>query len=265
VTSDNPPKQPNKHGERREQANRIAAIGHRISEIGPQLSGPLRELVNQFIALVKEIQTNNKTTEAREEENQKRSFCWIKIGTISSIVLSFFSLVASIFALIVLYNQLYSMRIEQRAWIKIEYTSTFMEENKPLVVDLLIKNVGKTPAKRIEAIFKVKIVKKDESPDLDLNGMTFRAFSGILNQDGTIPGHIPMGEEKADLPNPPLLTKNEIAAFQAGEVYFVVFGYVKYFDVYNISHWIDFCNWKTGRPGDYSSMKCVKYNNVDNN
>jgi hypothetical protein len=160
VTSDDPPKHPAKRSEGREQAYHIAAIGHRIGEIGPQISAPIRDLGHQFSALVKQIHTDNKTTDTQEQVNHDRSFWWVKVGTIFSIVLGVSSLLTSGFALYVLYNQLYSMRIEQRAWIKIEYKGTQMEENKPLIAELIIKNIGNTPAKRLQANFMVKIVKK---------------------------------------------------------------------------------------------------------
>lgn len=217
MASDDPPKQPAKRSERREQANRIAEIGHRIAEMGHSINGAIRELIHQFIALIKQIQADNKTTDTREKENQDRSFRWVKVGTISSVLLSVFSLLTSGFALYVLYNQLYSMRIEQRAWIKIEHKGTQMEENKPLIAELIIKNIGKTPAKRLDATFMVKIVKKDVSSDLKLSGLAFGAFSGIVNPDGTIPAPVPMLKDKADLFSPPTLTRSDVAEIKSGE------------------------------------------------
>ena len=74
-----------------------------------------------------------------------------------------------------------------------------------------------------------------------------------------------MLRDKADLDNLPLLTKTEVAEIESGESYIVVFARITYFDVYGISHWINFCSWQAHRPGNYSSRDCVEYNNVDNN
>jgi hypothetical protein len=157
------------------------------------------------------------------------------------------------------------MRIEQRAWIKIEHVATHFEENRPLIADLTIKNIGKTPAKRVDANFVIKIVKRDDAPDLKLVGSIFVAFSGLLNPDGVIP--VPVTRlDKENLLDPLVLTKDEFVKFKSREAYIVVFGRLTYFDVYGTSHWIDFCAWPhNNRPGTYSSKECMDYNNVDDN
>lgn len=223
MASHDPPKQPAKRSEGREQANRIADISHRTSEMGHSVGGAIRDLGNKISALANQIQADSKTADTREKEQQDRSFLWVKVGTISSIVLSVFSVVTSGIALSVLYNQLYVMRIEQRAWIKIEHKGTQMEENKPLIAELIIKNIGKTPAKRIDASFMIRTVKKADVPDLKLSGTAFGAFSGLVNPDGVIPVPVTMLKGEEDMLNPPVLTKEDFVKFKSGETYVVRF------------------------------------------
>ena len=55
------------------------------------------------------------------------------------------------------------MRIEQRAWMTIENTGIQFEEGKPLIVQLVVRNTGKTPAKRVNATFTIRIIKREDS------------------------------------------------------------------------------------------------------
>lgn len=264
MANDNPPKHPGERSQRRNQGNRISAISHRIAEIGHQISTSIRDLGRQFNTLTDEIQASNHTTDAREKENQNRSFRWVKIGTQASIVLSAFSVITSVLALVILNNQLHTMRIEQRAWIKISHELQPVAENKPLIAEITIKNIGKTPAKRIEGNYRVQKVRKDASPDM-VSGNNFNNFIGILNQDTPSTSHVPMLRENTDILNPAILTKSDVAEIESGDVYIAVFGRLTYFDVYGTSHWINFCFWRTPKPGTYTSRGCVEFNNVDDN
>jgi hypothetical protein len=187
-------------------------------------------------------------------------------GTISSIVLSSFSLFISGVALYILNKQLNSMQIEQRAWIQVEHAFEPITENEPFFATMTIKNIGKTPAKRVQALYMVQKVRKADSPDLkDRAGV--QNFAGIINPDVAIPIKVPLfrdGDE-VNLLKPPRLTKAEIDEIATGETYGVAFGRITYLDVYGTSHWINFCFWQSMMAGTYSSRKCVEYNDVDDN
>lgn len=268
MAGDNPPKQPTKHSERRKQTDRIAEIGHRIADVGTNISAAVRSLGNDILGLRDQIQTDSKTTDTREKEYYDRSIFWMKWGTKSSIVVSCLSLVVSGAALYVVNKQLNTMRLEQRAWISIEPPKTTKAgENKPLIAELIIKNNGKTPAKKLDSVFHVKIFKSNESPNLNLSGFAFSSTAGILNPNDTIPTPVPMLKGVTDILNPPLLTHDEAVEISSGKAYIVTFGKVTYFDIYGIPHWITYCSWQTTANvrGNYSSLDCVEYNNVDDN
>jgi len=270
VTSENPPQKTKDRKERKEETNRIAAISHRIAEVGPHFKAAIAGLTDQVSVLCKQIQADGKAAEAREKIHQDRSTLWLKWGTIVSTVLSFFSVVTAGLALYVLNKQLdsmnrqvESMQIEQRAWVKIELTAIQIEESKPLIAQLTVKNVGKTPAQQVNAALKVQVVKKESRPDLKLNGVLFTFFAGILNPEGTVPASVPMLKHTTDVLNPPILTKDEISELTSGAAYLVVYGKIEYGDVYGRSHWVQSCNWHSIKPGTYPSRECVQYNNVD--
>ncbi len=264
MANDGPPEKPKERNERREQENRIAAISDRIAEISPQLSAAIRELVGQFAALVKQIQADSATTETREKEHHNRSVRWVIIGTLSSILISLASVGTAIIALRISSHQLNTMRLEQRAWVKVEHKLQPTAENKPLVADIVIKNTGKTPAKHIAANFRVQIVRKTDSPEME-SGFNFHHVSGILHPDTSLTNNVPMMRETQSITNPTLLTKADLAKVESGEAYIAVFGRVTYSDVYGVSHWVNFCDWGYFKPGPYNALACVGFNDVDNN
>ena len=87
MARDNSPQKPKERSERREQANRIAEISHRISDIGANISTAVRSISNDILGLRDQIKTDNKATDTREKEYYDRSIFWIKLGTKASIAL----------------------------------------------------------------------------------------------------------------------------------------------------------------------------------
>lgn len=257
MTGDKTPNQPNASQERQKQTDYIPTINHQIGD-------PLRGLHNQAIAFVNEVKTNNETSTKSEKENQHRAFRWLKISTISSIILAGLSLLVSVFALTILYNQGYSMRIENRAWIKIEQGFEPIAENKPLVAIVNITNIRKTPAKRVEQQYTVQKVSSNTSPDLHPIG-GYSRFIPIINPEVVAKNKVPLFTEAYDLFNPALLTKADIDDFNSGKAYAAVVGKITYIDVYGISHWINYCHWQSFRNGEYEARICAEYNDVDNN
>jgi hypothetical protein len=205
----------------------------------------VRSVGDQIVTLANQIQTDNKATDIRDKNHQDRSFRWMKRGTWASIGLSALSLFISAAALYVVDKQLDTMRIEQRAWVKIAHKLQPIAENKPLIADITTINTGKTPAKRIEANFRVQKVRADRSPDLTASGINANSFIGILNPDASYPSSVPMMRDSGTILNPPLLTKSDVAEIASGESYIVVFGRLIYSDIYDTPHWINFCFWES--------------------
>ena len=255
MAHDNPPQKPKERSERREQANRIADISHRIADMGNTISVAIRALGDQIFSLTHQIQADNQTNDTREKEYQDRSFRQVKWGTRSSIVISVFSVITSVVSLYILYLQLSTMRIEQRAWITIETTGIQFEQGKPLTAQIVVKNTGKTPAERVNSNFIVRTVKHDDSSDIKISGILFNIFAGILNPNETFPVPAPMLKDKADLFNPPVLTHADVDEITSGKAYIMVLGRVEYFDVYGGSHWIDYCRWKSLSVGNFSALR----------
>jgi hypothetical protein len=61
------------------------------------------------------------------------------------------------------------------------------------------------------------------------------------------------------------LSQTEYDQLTNGGAYVAVYGIIVYEDVFSVSHFTTFCQWKAFRPGSYTAAKCTDYNNVDNN
>lgn len=267
-----PPENPDQRGNRREKANRIAAISYRISEIGGQISSSLNGLREQLLSLVENIQADSKSAETRENINHHESIREIKRTANVTIGLTVVSLMIAGGTAWILYNQLYSMRIEQRAWITVEQRMVEMNKNKPLISIVTMKNMGKTPAKRIEGQYKVRIFKKDQALDLILDpsdplDAVIRASRGVLNPGVSDITEVPMIKDGSSYLTPPVVTEKEAEEIIGGETYAISFGRITYIDVYDISHWINFCfvSINANIKGKFNYKKCIEYNDADNN
>lgn len=82
----NLPHQPDADRRRQKETQRIASIGQEVS-------APLRDLSDQLISLVDAIKSNNKKTDRSEEKRYKKGLFWTRFSGVSSIILSFYSLI----------------------------------------------------------------------------------------------------------------------------------------------------------------------------
>lgn len=202
-------------------------------------------------------------TKSHDREYKNHSLRYLKWGTISSVILGVCSLVTATGALYVVYEQLQTMRIEQRAWLQVIVDKDIaIIEDKPLTAKLTVENIGKTPAKQILANLWVQIVEKRAS--FAMTPAYYRDLIGLLNPDGPISITVPMLREGFDILNPPLLTKMDVARLNSGETYIAVFGKLTYLDIYGTSHWVNFCGWGGPKHGYYTAGKCAEFNSVDN-
>lgn len=111
--------------EMRKQANRVTAIGQ-------QLSAPLHAIHDELISLREQVNTSEKTAEARASEYHKESLEATRHATRWSRWLTIVNLVLTCLMLWVLYSQLLTTRVDQRAWIKIEARPKTLSESQPL-------------------------------------------------------------------------------------------------------------------------------------
>jgi hypothetical protein len=241
----------------RKQANRMTAIGQ-------QLSTPLHAIHDELASLRKQVNTSEKTAEARASEHHKDSLEATRNATEWSRWLTIINLVLTCLMVWVLYSQLLTTRVDQRAWIKIEARAKPISENQPLEAVFRITNTGKTPAMKISQRYAVQKIPADGSPNI-VAGPAVTEFVGMLTPNA--PHEITVARQK-DIPNlsePLLLTKTDIQDFKSGKAYLAVVARIDYVDIYNRPHWIKYCYADTHNLGEGLVLtgKCVEFNSVD--
>jgi hypothetical protein len=159
------------------------------------------------------------------------------------------------------------MRQDQRAWIDVQFGEFSLNQAGQMIVLITIKNIGKTPAKRIRLFAVLEVLKNTEAAHLYKKDMpSVTDHEGILTplSDSKIPASTlnidPADKRKAVAR---IMSEAEINDFKKGKLYFVVHGKVTYWDVFKVEHWRSFCNYALPPVGQVEAGSCVEYNKVD--
>jgi hypothetical protein len=184
--------------------------------------------------------------------------------------------VVAIYQLVVTSGQLDTMRKDQRPWLKISiYTPpNSVQENAIVIGTASLLNSGKTPAKNVLLDMAVQKLRSQEEPTLDFPQYHPTSSYGVIypNDPQTAANEsLPYGIYKQTakaIPEYEPVTKDDFDNFRAGNLYYVVYGKVRYTDFFHTEHWTHFCNWVTAvSPVSrvYQAQKCTAYNDIDNN
>ena len=110
MADDDGPKHRDQDSEMRKQANRMTSLGQ-------QLSAPLHAIRDELFSLRELVSNNKKIEETRTSEYHKASLEASRRATRWSRWLTIVNLVLTGLMLWVLYSQLLTTRVDQRAWI----------------------------------------------------------------------------------------------------------------------------------------------------
>ena len=156
--------------------------------------------------------------------------------------------------------------VTERAWIKPTIRFGGLEEGKAVGSDVVLDNVGKTPAFDITVQAVTKQVPADDSPSFEyetehVNETTGMIFEGARTD---IPAFI--RDPSAPGLTPRNLSHDEYTRLVAGDVYLVTYLEVTYRDIFGVEHWLHFCSWHSFKTGKaYKAAECTDYNATDNN
>jgi hypothetical protein len=173
-------------------------------------------------------------------------------------------------------SQLFVMRNDERAWVKIEPIAASYADPKtvavtgqPLVFPLKVSNIGKTPAKKVEIQMRVTLRDSITGEPTDcrhsLGGPPCWAYITnwaifFPNTDFTV-NALRMTDNQMEWP----VTDSEARAWEEGQMFLLVSGIAEYDDVFKLHHTYHFCFWVAHGRGTYHSKNCVDYNQVDDN
>ena len=128
-------------------------------------------------------------------------------------------------------------RTDQRAWLDLTIAPpTYFASGKPFATTAELKNLGKTPAKNISVAYLFLGAEKPYNITVDDAKLPTVKF-------GMLPPQGPAGFPVEITPGKPeeALTELRYEAIRSGNIEVFSWGLIKYDDIFNEHHWIQFC------------------------
>jgi hypothetical protein len=162
-----------------------------------------------------------------------------------------------------------TMRIDQRAWVRIGTGSEVFTINQPIIVNLLIGNSGKTPAKDVTGDMVVQLLKETEEPDfIYAPGHPRMHLPKILilpNTEAHSPLKVQYDPPGGNKPVAVLYSQKLKDQIENGTLLVVVHGRLTYDDVFGRQHWLKFCTFGGHNLEGRGPASCDEYNDTDDN
>lgn len=124
------------------------------------------------------------------------------------------------------------IRLEHRAWIKLNGLKFVVEPDKPLQADPTFKNTGRTPAYGVRCWVFMEHIARDKSPNVSYENDNPMTASPVMPPDA--PLTIPVFDKT------PLLPRS-FENIMNGSMRVFVHGKITYRDFFKDDHWITFC------------------------
>lgn len=147
-------------------------------------------------------------------------------------------------------------RLDQRAWVSatILTNDNPPKANKALSGSVVIKNSGKTFARRVSLAWYIQPVWKENAPDFE-GGAKIEQSSALLSPNAE---YVAKGYSSVPL------TQAESDNIKSGEMLIYTFGKITYTDIFDCPHWTTFCSYL--KPGDWKQYEiCLQNNDTDDN
>ena len=172
-----------------------------------------------------------------------------------------------------------AMEVDQRAWMEFQEApdqphggdkaTIPVTAGKPVTYPFEAINIGKTAAKNLDMRIYVDIIDASQEVPLDrveetpprhpFNSITSGVMFPTRWMKQQVVRPLPAG-------GPMVATDEEVNAVRDGKAYLVVYGIIRYTDVFNIPHWTKFCKPEMTEKAVYTlTRSCSDYNSVDNN
>jgi hypothetical protein len=155
----------------------------------------------------------------------------------------------------------HNFEAEQRAWLKVETIVPF-EVHESMQTNVIITNVGKSPALRSAVDASYQVLDSKRAPTFYPDKGRFAAFANMIfpmDHADFSTGTMPFNDDGTARN----LSSAEIAALLSGDSYMAIWGVVSYIDQFGL-HWTRFCSWKSYQQGphDFEARACTNYNAV---
>jgi hypothetical protein len=172
-----------------------------------------------------------------------------------------------------LHGQLDVMRMDQRAWVTaLPGTADTPKSGtgELLRIPVAITNTGKTIARDVKVILFARTAKNGDDPPCDYakqpGGTVRAAVTRVFLPSETHTFYATILSEPENSPaKPRVISPDEIHQLTDGDEFFIVYGEVKYRDMFDHQHWRRFCSHGTLSPKAVmiTSRTCAGYNDLD--
>lgn len=150
-----------------------------------------------------------------------------------------------------------TLKLDQRAWMGITHIVATGEIGKPKSISIGFKNTGKTPAKYVNTIMTVDVIKWDAEPDFANIKHSHTDSREIVAPQQPITNTYDFTEHPEKQ-----ISDTQTLGIISGSMRVVVYGIVTYEDIFGIHHWIKYCSSLTGDGKTFSYYH--KHNDTDN-
>jgi hypothetical protein len=158
-----------------------------------------------------------------------------------------------------------ALEADQRPWAKLDYGKTQLVSSLPVIQQITITDIGKTPLLRLRAHLAMELVPNGSPPKFDWNRAHMESKVPILlpNSPNVIPAELRDSNDALYI-----VTPAEIDDIKAGQLVLLTYARVAYDDTLGVGHWQQFCNW-TAFPGvdqlnqTVTHTKCAEFNDTE--
>jgi len=165
-----------------------------------------------------------------------------------------------------------NMQIDQRAWLYPNMPNVFPLNGQTIPATIHLSNVGKTVATNIIGHAVGTIFKKGDTPALDLYGPGHahtNIYMGAI-YPGQTPLDVPLvivrySDKAGEGPEPVVPTPELARQLRENQAFIILFGEIRYCDVFGVGHWVKFCNGSGDALSSDGIKECIYYNRADNN
>jgi len=215
---------------------------------------------NQNAHGAKEIPKSDKDNIVSQDQTQHPYNFWhtTRYERINLIILGgilFVTTIYAIFAGLQWNIMCSSMELDQRAWIGAPIISGNWEVGKPIIVTVVFKNTGKTPAKNVSDGRLCEIIENDARPNfaeeqfLESQTVASEKIRALVTPQQEITLITPI------YPGLQGVLGDDIKEVLDNKKRFYIHGIIRYEDMFRHAHWITFCYFYNASDRSYKIYK----------
>lgn len=152
------------------------------------------------------------------------------------------------------YELHHNFRVDERAWIGATSISGFPQIGKQLLVTIMFKNTGKTPALKVFPFFNYQFVSKGDKFVFETHR---KPGNQLIAPNVDIPGVIPVANAQTPF------TQIDSLRLRSREKTLYVYGQIWYQDIFHHDHWLKFCYFLEPMAEGYAYTTCNENNEPD--